>query len=91
MRRLLYGLAALPLLFAGPAVAQPFQLSNAQMDQVSAGFFEFDSSNTSATAVSIFVRTNFFTTAHDTIVCSGCFLQIDSPTISIASQFGPPI
>lgn len=90
MGRLHYGLAALLLLSSGPALAQPTQLSNAEMDRVSAGFFELDVSNTSATAISIFQRTNFFTTAHDTIVCSGCYLQIDSPTISIASQFGPP-
>ena len=91
MSRLLYGLAALPLLFGGPAaLAQPIPMSNAEMDQVSAGFFELDTSNTSVTAISIFRRINFLTPTPNTIACSSCYLLLNSPTLSVASQIGPP-
>jgi len=90
MQRLLYGLAALPLLFGGPSLAQPIQLSNAEMDQVSAGFFELDTSNTSVTAISHFNRINFLTPTPNTITCSSCYLLLNSPTFSVASQIGPP-
>jgi len=90
MRRLLYGLTALPLLFGGPGLAQPIQLSNAEMDQVSAGFFELDVSNTSVTEISLFRRINFLTPTPTTIACSSCYLLLNTPTFSVASQIGPP-
>jgi hypothetical protein len=89
MKRFLYGFAALPLL-AGVAVAQaPMQLSDGQLDKVSAGFLEVDVSNTSATAVSIFQRPYLTDSTPNTIVCPGCYLVINSVTFSVAAQFGP--
>jgi hypothetical protein len=89
MKRFLYGFAALPLL-AGVAVAQtPMQLSDKQLDRVSAGFLELDFSNTSATAVSIFQRPYLTDSTPNTIVCPGCYLVINSATFSVAAQFGP--
>ena len=61
MKRLIYGLAALQLL-AGAAMAQqpmashPMQLTNEQMDKVTARVLETDMSDTSTTVVSIFQR-----------------------------------
>ena len=55
MKRLFHGLAALPLL-AGTVLAQPMQLTDKQMDKVSAGFLEIDRSNTSLVVVSLFFR-----------------------------------
>jgi hypothetical protein len=85
MRRLLYGLAALPLL-AGVAMAQePMKLSDQQMDKVTAGWDlrELDISNTSVTLVAIYQRPS------NTISCSSCFLLINNPAFSVASAFGP--
>ena len=84
MRRLLYGLAALPFV-AGVALAQgptgPVPLTNQQMDQVTAGWdlLELDRSNTSITAVSVYNTPN-------TISCSGCYLLINNKAISVASM-----
>jgi hypothetical protein len=86
MKRLLYGLAALPLL-AGVALAQePVQLSNQQMDQVTAGWdlLEIDQSNTSLTAVAVYQHPS------NTISCASCYLLLNSPAISVASMFGHP-
>jgi hypothetical protein len=85
MRRLLYGLAALPLL-AGVAMAQePMKLSDQQMDKVTAGWDlrELDISNTSVTLVAIYQRPS------NTISCGSCFLLINNPAFSVASAFGP--
>ena len=98
MKTLLYGLAALPFLataaFAQPPVPsndpgaqakQPMQLSESQMDKVTAGWglFEIDVGNTSVVAVSVYQPNN-------TISCSSCYLLINTPSISVASAFGPP-
>jgi hypothetical protein len=89
MKRLLHGIAALPFL-AGVALAQqPMPLSDRQMDKVTAGFLETDFSNTSATAVSIFQRAYLTDATPNYIACPGCYLLINSPTFSIAAQFGP--
>jgi hypothetical protein len=56
MKKLLYGLAALPFL-AGVALAdQPVQLSDNQMDKITAGFdlSVIERSNTSWTQISIY-------------------------------------
>ena len=88
MKAILCGLAALPF-FAGVALAQqPIQLTNKQMDQVTAGFLEIDLSNTSATAVSIFQRGYLTDSTPNGITCPGCYLVINSPTFSVAAQFG---
>ena len=83
MKRLLYGLAALPLL-AGVAFAdQPVQLSDKQMDKVTAGFdfFRVEISNTSWTNVSIYDG--------PLIACPACYLTIISRPFSVESAFGP--
>lgn len=86
MKRLLYGLAALPLL-AGVALAQePMQLTSQQMDKVTAGWdlLEIDLSNTSLTAVAVYQHPS------NTISCSSCYLLINNPAISVASMFNHP-
>jgi hypothetical protein len=111
MTRVLYGLAALPLL-AGVALAetpkqsnhaksvakQPMQLTEQQMDKVTAGWSlqEEDLSNTSDTWVSIYMNraapTGTAATAWgagNTIICSDCYLLINGPAFSVASQIGP--
>jgi hypothetical protein len=89
MKRLFHTLAVLPFL-AGTALAQqPVQLTSQQMDQITAGFLEIDLSNTSATAVSIFQRPYLTDSTPNGITCSGCYLSINSPTLSVAAQFGP--
>ena len=91
MKRLLYGLAALPLL-AGVALAQePTKLGDAQMDKVTAGwgFAELDVFNTGVTAVSVYQPAGNAITG-----CAGqCYLNLQSNSLSIASiMFGglPP-
>jgi len=92
MRRLAFSVAAvLPFFVAGAVAAQPAQLTNDQMDKVSAGFLEIDRSNTSVTAVSIFFRPYLLDPTPNTIVCSSCYLVINSSLLSVASQFGPGI
>jgi hypothetical protein len=83
MKKLLCGLAALPLL-AGVALAQePLQLSDKQMDKVTAGWdlVEVDLSNTSIVAVSVYQRPS------NSIGCAGCYLLLNSPAISVAAAF----
>jgi hypothetical protein len=89
MKKLLNGLAALPF-FAGIAAAQqPVQLTSDQMDKVTGGTLIIEMSNTSATAVSLFQRAYLTEPTPNVIVCPGCYLVINSPTFSIAAQFGP--
>ena len=85
MKKFLCGLALLPFLTA-TALAQPAQLSESQMDSVTAGFrfLEVDVSNTSWTAVYVYQP-------HNTIPCGSCYLNISNPTISVASNFGPVV
>ena len=79
MNKLLYGLAVLPFV-AGVAMAQPpVQLSDNQMDKVTAGWGlrELDVSNTSVTLVTVYHT--------PPAACSGCFLDLRSPAISVQS------
>lgn len=83
MRKLLCGLATLPFL-AGIALAdQPVQLSDKQMDKVTAGFDlrVTEISNTSWTQVSIYDGA--------LTACSACYLTILSRPFSVESAFGP--
>ena len=83
MKKLLCGLAALPFL-AGVALAdQPMQLSDKQMDKVTAGFdfFRVEISNTSWTNVSIYDG--------PLIACPACYLTIISRPFSVESAMGP--
>ncbi len=88
MKKVAIGLLALPFLAGAAAAQQPVQLSAAQLDRVTAGFLEIDLSNTSGTVVSIFQRPFLTDATPNGIVCSTCFLVINTPTFSIASQFG---
>lgn len=88
MNKLVCGLAA-SLLMSASAFAQPTPLSNADMDKVSAGFFELDNSNTSTVAISIWRRTSLGAPTPNTLQCSGCYLLIVTPTFSIGATFGP--
>ncbi len=99
MKKLLFGLAALPFLtgvaFAGSPVTPnqapvPVALTDSQLDNVTAGFrfIEVDFSNTSITGVA--VNSGLF-------ACSACYLNVvDSwfgtgqTHLNIVSQFGPP-
>lgn len=83
MKKLLFGLAALPFL-AGIALAdQPVQLNDKQMDKVNAGFHDFETiiSNTSWTQVSIYDGS--------LTACPACYLTIVSRPFSVQSAFGP--
>jgi len=89
IKTIVCGVASLSL-FAGAAMAQqPVQLTSEQMDKVTAGFLEIDVSNTSATAVSLFQRAYLTEPTPNFITCPGCYLLINSPTFSVAAQFGP--
>jgi hypothetical protein len=100
MRRLIRALAAAPMFLGAAAFAQPAQqptrLSDTQMDAVSAGFQEIDTSNTSFVLISIIQRSylldpspNGLNPTPDGASCQGCYLQIVSPLISIGARFGP--
>jgi hypothetical protein len=89
MKRLLHGIAALPFLAGVASAQEPMQLTNQQMDKVTAGFLEIDMSNTSVTAVSRFQRGYLTDPTPNVITCPGCYLLINSPTFSVAAQFGP--
>lgn len=89
MKGLVQALAALPFL-AGTALAQqPMQLTNKQMDRVIGGTVFIEESNTSAVAVTLFQRPYLLDSTPNTITCSSCYLLINSPTFSVAAQFGP--
>ncbi len=100
MKKLLFGLAALPFLtgvaFAGSPVTPnqapvPVALTDSQLDNVTAGFsfFEHDITNTSSTWVLV--------NQGGVLTCSTCYLNVidywygtGQPHVQIASQFGPP-
>ncbi len=91
MKKLLCGLAALPLL-AGVAMAQPLQLTNTQMDKVTAGWSltETDMSNTSLVTISVYQGTPPGA-MNGLAPCSACYLDIESPAISVqATAFSFP-
>jgi hypothetical protein len=82
--------AAFFALIASVALAQPpVELTSEQMDKVTAGTFILETSNTSATAVSLFQRAFLTEGTPNLIVCPGCYLLINSATFSVAAQFGP--
>lgn len=89
MRRIVFGLAMVPLLAGGAFAGHPVPLGDGQLDQVTAGYLEVDLSNTSATAVSIFQRPYLLDSTPNQITCPGCYLLINSPAFSVASQLGP--
>ncbi len=87
MKSVLYGIAALPLLtgvaFATePVTKQPMQLTAHQMDKVTAGFtfVEDTISNTSRVYVHVDLPAD---------PCTGCFLQVRSPNLSVDAAFLP--
>ena len=103
MTKVLYGIAVLPLL-ASVAFAQtpndskvvakqPIQLTEQQMDKVTAGWdlLEIDIFNTGLVYVSVYERTNtsppVFTTGN-VINCATCYLLINNFAISVGSQIG---
>lgn len=85
MKKLLLGVAALPFLVGIAVAGEPLQLTDGQMDKVTAGWalHELDVSNTSWTEVSVYAGPL-------TIACPSCFLNISSASVSIQSHFGPP-
>jgi hypothetical protein len=89
MKGLLYGVVALPFLAGIAWAQQPMQLTNKQMDRVTAGTFIEEISNTSATAVSIFQTPSLLESTPNAFTCSDCYLVINSPKFSLAAQFGP--
>jgi predicted signal transduction protein with EAL and GGDEF domain len=80
MNKLLYGLAALPFLASAAMAQPPVQLSDSQMDKVTAGWSltEMDVSNTSVTLVAVYP-------AAVPAACATCFLDIRTPAISVQS------
>lgn len=82
MKSFLVGLAIVPFMSA-VALAQPAQLSERQMDTVTAGWslLETDVGNTSWTRVGVWVPT--LTT------CSSCYLNLTSQAFQVQSNFGP--
>ena len=85
MKKTLYGAIALPLLMGIGMAQQSWaaQLSDAQMDKVTAGFGfrETDNANSSWTQVSLY--------AGPLLPCDICFLAIRNPALSVESKFGP--
>jgi hypothetical protein len=89
MKALLYGLAALPFLAGIAWAQQPVQLTDKQMDRVTAGTLIVEVSNTSAVAVSLFQTPYLLESTPNAFTCSSCYLVINSPKFSLAAQFGP--
>ena len=89
MNTIVHGVAFLSLIASTALAQEPLQLTSEQMDKVTAGFLEIDVSNTSATAVSLFQRAYLTEPTPNFIACPGCYLLINSPTFSVAAQFGP--
>jgi len=101
--KLLYGLAALPLIVgvasaetpkSTAAAKKPAQLNEKQMDKVTAGWklAEIDVSNTSWTLISVYSGSLPAPGTGTTPVsgsCPNCYLSMSSPALSIYSAFGP--
>ena len=85
MKKLLCGVAALPLLTA-TAFAQPSVLNEKQMDTVTAGWSleELDVSNTSWTLVLVYEPSSNVTAS-----CSSCYIDLRSPALNVFSVMGP--
>jgi len=79
MKSLLYGIAVLPFL-ATLAAAEPQQLSNNQMDQVTAGFrlLELEVFNTGSVVTSVYGPAPL-------APCANCYLNIRSATVDISA------
>jgi hypothetical protein len=76
MKRIVRGVAS-PSLFAGAALAQqPVQLTSEQMDKVTAGTLILETSNTSATVVSLFQRAYLSEPTPNLVLCPGV-LSVD--------------
>jgi hypothetical protein len=92
MKKLLTGLAALPFLTGIALAGQPMQLSNQQMDNVTAGFAvqEIDNANTSWVEVSAYVFPSPITGSSSDCP-NGGYLNISTGGLglSVAAQFGP--
>jgi len=105
MKKVLFGVAALPLLFGvalaetpkqsndSKAAAKPaIQLSEKQMDRVSAGFKfqEADVFNTGAAWVNVYGSDGPKPFGpNNTIACVSCYLTISNFALSVASRIGP--
>jgi hypothetical protein len=95
MNKFLCGLVVVPFLSAAamaqPAAAgtQPVQLSESQMDSVTAGFTfqEEDVSNTSWTQVRVWQAPQM--PGGNDIICNTCYLKVNSMALSIGAAFGP--
>jgi hypothetical protein len=86
MKSVLYGLAALPFLASVALAGQPMQLTDKQMDNVTAGF-EFNIIEVSNT--SWIQAVAYPITAGAPVPCSACYLTITSPALNVQAAFGP--
>jgi hypothetical protein len=86
MKSVLYGLAALPFLAGVAAAGQPMQLSDNQMDKVTAGFaFNIiETSNTSWTQI----RADADEGGGSLVSCGACYLTITNNALSVQAAFG---
>lgn len=86
MKRLMYGIAALPLLTSLAFAGQPVQLTDHQMDKVTAGivFSETDIFN------SIAVRVDINQTERPLCGAADCVLSIQSPNFNLQASFIAP-
>ena len=82
MKKLLYGLAALPFLADVALADQPVQLSDNQMDKITAGFdlSVIERSNTSWTQISIYETGRL-------LPCNQCYLVIGGTENSSSRAF----
>jgi hypothetical protein len=85
MRRLLCGLAAVPLLAGAAFAGEPVPLNDKQLDSVSAGLgvflfyvHETDINNTGTVMVNV-----------DPVNCTTCFVNIQNEAFTLQAQFGP--
>jgi hypothetical protein len=86
MNRALYGLATLPFLAGVAAAGQSMQLSDKQMDNVTAGF-EFRITQISNT--SWVQEVAWPITAGGPTACAACYLNITSSALNVQAAFGP--
>ncbi len=82
----IFGAALLPLLAGVASAAQPVQLTDTQMDKVTAGWslLETDVTNTSATAIAIY--------SGSLAPCAACYLDLNiSGVLAIQSVMLVPV
>lgn len=86
MKSVLYGLAALPFLAGVAAAGQPMQLSDKQMDNVTAGFHFniIEVSNTSWIQAIADANEG----GGSLVACSACYLTISNNALSVQAAFG---